>query len=184
MQRAPEPRRPIRGATTSAKHNANCNGCGSKWDKQTAPVGSSPRTGSVSTTWSATSGSGPRIASTPITMERRRMARRGSKWGLVATVSSAAVLGTAIPRPSDQQPRQFHLRRPRRRHWLPCREDAYPLNPYLLGPGRETQRTVREYQFVTVAGGGSLAVTSSQGGTVRWAQVCKVSPCQAHSNPG
>ena len=45
------------------KNNANCNGCGSQWDnKQTAPVGSFAPTGSVSMTWSATSGSGSRIA--------------------------------------------------------------------------------------------------------------------------
>ena len=29
------------------KNNANCLGCGSQWDNRPAPVGSSPRTGSL-----------------------------------------------------------------------------------------------------------------------------------------
>ena len=41
MRLALAPRRPITGATTSGKGNANCDGCGSQWDaKQTSPVGS------------------------------------------------------------------------------------------------------------------------------------------------
>ena len=70
MRRAPELRRKYPWGDDiklDGKAMANCDGCGSQWDgKQTAPVELvfSPRTDSVSTTWSATSGSGRRIVGT------------------------------------------------------------------------------------------------------------------------
>ena len=49
----------------------------------------------VSTTWSATSGSGRRIVGTPVTKARRPMARHG-RAAIATAASSAAVPGTAI----------------------------------------------------------------------------------------
>jgi len=84
------------------RNNANCAGCGSKWDnKQPAPVGSLRRMGSVSTTCTATCYSGSRTAITTATRGRHRTVRRGPKW-IVLAVSSAVVNGTVIPRVSAQ----------------------------------------------------------------------------------
>ena len=77
-------------------NNANCSGCGSKWDAtQTAPVGSFRRqTSSVSMTWLAMSGSGSRIARTRTTISHRSTAQRGSP-GIAANIAFAAVPGRA-----------------------------------------------------------------------------------------
>ena len=84
------------------RNNANCAGCGSKWDnKQPAPVGSFAANGSVSTTCTATCYSGSRTAITTATRGRHRTVRRGPKW-IVLAVSSAVVNGTVIPRVSAQ----------------------------------------------------------------------------------
>jgi formylglycine-generating enzyme required for sulfatase activity len=68
------------------KNNANCERCGSQWDnKQPASVGSfaANRFG-LYDTWSATSGRGPRIVTTPAMTGRRRTARPGPSASAVA----------------------------------------------------------------------------------------------------
>ena len=80
------------------KNNANCVGCGSQW-RQPVPgkplrLARSPPTSSVSTTCTATSGSGSRIVITPTTTEHPTMVQRGLV-AIATPASSAAVPGAA-----------------------------------------------------------------------------------------
>ena len=60
------------------KGNADCNGCGSRWDaRQPAPVGSFAPNISACTTWSATCSNGCRIVGTRTIAARRKTARHG-----------------------------------------------------------------------------------------------------------
>ena len=80
--------------------NANCNGCGSAWTLQTAPVGSFRPIPSVCTTWKATSGSGSRISGTTVSRARLTMARPGSKAAIQPIGSFEEDPGTTRPNSS------------------------------------------------------------------------------------
>ena len=119
------------------KAMANCDGCGSQWDnKQTAPVGSFAPTRSVSTTWSATSGSGRRIAGTTITTVRPTTAQHG-RAAIVISASSAAVPGTPSGRPPLRAPQQGQIPSPGATSWASGSPGHLPLALplYLWGPG-------------------------------------------------
>src|SRR5215472_10842443 len=97
MQRAPGHRRPIPGAMPSAQTMPTAapvaaNGTPGK-PRRSARL---PLTGSVSTTWWAMSRSGWRIAGTPSTSARRRMARLGSRAVTVLAVSYAPGPGSSL----------------------------------------------------------------------------------------
>ena len=128
----------------NGKAMANCDGCGSQWDgMQTAPVGGRFAANRlVSTTWSATSGSGRRIAGTRATTGRRQTAPHGPA-AIAVAASAAAVPGTAIQATSARRTAAGLLRQPVQLPRLPGRPDAYPLALYLLnswGPGAKPRR--------------------------------------------
>jgi hypothetical protein len=98
MRRVRGRRRRIRGATTSARTRpiaaaAAVNGTTTKRRR----LVHSPRTGSVSLTWSATSGSGCRIAIATITMELPPMVPRGPLVTAVAVWFAAVPGATFLP---------------------------------------------------------------------------------------
>src|SRR5262249_9871830 len=98
MRHARERRQPIPGATTSARTTPiawAAAASGQMLGKPRRSAHSSPMR-SASMTWSATSMSGSRIASTTIMMTRRRMVRPGSKAATATTIWTAAVPGTSL----------------------------------------------------------------------------------------
>ena len=96
----------------NGKAMANCNGCGSQWDgKQTAPVGSFAANRLVSTTWSATSGSGRRIAGTTATRARRPTARHG-RAAIAIPRRPRRFLGRRFQATSARRPQRVLHRRP------------------------------------------------------------------------
>jgi hypothetical protein len=108
MPRARERRRPTREATASSS-------TGKQWPIATGAAANgmagnrgqsarSLRTSLVSMTWWVTYSSGPRIAATPITTARRRIAQRGPQATFATTVSFAAVPGSAPPTGSAPRP--------------------------------------------------------------------------------
>ena len=109
MRRAPGLRRNIPGATTSSWMEkrwpiataAAANGTASKRRRSAHSL----RTRSVSTIWSATSGSGRRIAGTPTTRERRPTVRPG-RAAIAIAASSAAVPGRRSSQPPLGVPRR------------------------------------------------------------------------------
>src|ERR1700737_3640437 len=95
MQRGPERKQPIPGATTSARTTpiATAAAASGMAVKRGRAAHSSPMR-SASMTWSAMSLSGSRIAPTANTSARRRMARLGLKAAIAMPLSSHAAPGT------------------------------------------------------------------------------------------
>ena len=96
MRRAPEPRRPITGATRSARGTPTATAAAaSGTTNRPHQSARSPQMSLASTTWPATCGNGCRIAIMITIKARPPTARRGPVVIAVA-VSSAAVPGTAF----------------------------------------------------------------------------------------
>ena len=120
------------------KGNANCNGCGSQWDSRRDRAGRivQAQCSSASTTCTAMSGNGSRIAITTTTMGHPPMVRPGSA---LATAIDRVVRGgswVTVPQPSARPTATGSPPAIRGRHiGFRAREDAYPLNFYLRVQG-------------------------------------------------
>ena len=122
----------LSGATTSSNGDRQLQWVRQPWDasKRRRSARSRP-TRLASTTWSAMSGSGWRIATTLTTTERPRRLGVAATAAIAVIASSAAVPGAAFQAPPLGRPLSGLHRHPGLLPWFPGRADAsYPLKPY------------------------------------------------------